>query len=57
MCHVAAVIGANTSSATISATAVAACESRERASSTFQSACTPAAESASRSADVGIRQH
>ena len=40
-----------------SATAVAACGSRARASSRFQTACTTAAASASSKAVVGIRQH
>src|SRR4051812_9696806 len=48
---------AKTASAMSRATAVAACGSRARASSTFQSACTNAAVSASSRADVGIRQH
>src|SRR5512146_116950 len=48
---------AKTASAVSSATAVAACGSRARASRTFQSACTKAAVSARSNADVGIRPH
>src|SRR5690348_7655442 len=48
---------AKTTSATSSATAVAARGSRARASNTFHTACTSAAPRASRSADVGMCGH
>src|SRR5438046_9174227 len=57
MRHVAHVGTAKTSSAVISATAVAACTSRDRASSVFQSECTQAAARASSKAEAGIGQH
>ena len=57
MCHARYAGTANTTSAVSSATAVAACGSRARASSTFHTACTRAAVSASSNAVVVIRQH
>src|SRR5690349_3960582 len=55
--HASTVGIAKTTSATTSATAVAARGSRARASRTFHTACTSAAPRARRSADVGMCGH